>query len=116
MLRAGLSVPAPPLTPRHNRKWRGGAVPEDVRKDAERYHVLRCYKLRGWWPDELGKSPAGLLAFSSLTLSELDRVLDDMLGYLPSADANVRADYQSWRRATTLERIDAAICAAKGEQ
>ena len=91
-------------------------APEDGRevvRDAERYRVLRCYELRGSWPEELGKAPAGLLAFSSLTTDDLDRVLDDMRGYLPSAAPNVRADYQAWRRATTQERIDAALSAAQ---
>jgi len=90
------------------------ALDAGVVRDAERYRVLRCYELRGAWPEELGKAPAGLLAFSSLTMSELDRALDDMLGHLPRA--NVRADYQSWMRATTQERIDAAMSAQAGNE
>jgi len=88
------------------------ALDAGVVRDAERYRVLRCYELRGSWPEGLGKAPAGLLAFSSLTMSELDRALDDMLGHLPRA--NVRADYQSWMRATTQERIAAAMSAQAG--
>ena len=89
------------------------ALDAGVVRDAERYRVLRCYELRGSWPEGLGKAPAGLLAFSSLTMSELDRALDDMLGHLPRA--NVRADYQSWMRATTQERIAAAMSAQAGK-
>ena len=99
---AALTAPAP-------------ALDAGVVRDAERYRVLRCYELRGSWSEELGKAPAGLLAFSSLTTDDLDRVLDDMRGYLPSIDPNVRADYQEWRRATTQERIDAAMSAQAGK-
>lgn len=78
-----------------------------LRVNSERYNVLRCYELGGSWPDAF-KAPAGLLAFSrGLTQHELDKVLDDMLGYIPHpTPESVRSDYQQWIRKNTLARIE----------
>lgn len=86
---------------------------ERLRRDAERYRLLRMFELgSGSWPFDNVKAPAGLLAWTrgsngdGYTQSGLDHMLDDMLGKVPRE--NVRPDYQEWRARETAARIDAA--------
>lgn len=87
---------------------------EAYRRDAERYRVLRCYRLGGSWPRDR-EAPGGLLAWTpgtpgdhyEMTQGELDKTLDNLLGYTPHSDPQTRKDYQAWIRARTIERVAA---------
>jgi hypothetical protein len=87
--------------------------PDQDALDAARYRLLRCYNVSGHWPSEAELCP-GVIAFSAryddphkYTLGQLDKLLDEMLGFgPPSTNGPVRSDYAEWRKKSTQSAID----------
>lgn len=85
---------------------------EQLKANAERYALLRCFDLSGYWPNNTSANP-GILAFSScsndkFSLSNLDNLLDNMLGKAnPSLEIRSE-DYYNWRQERTQKAIQEA--------
>lgn len=80
-------------------------------QDAERYRLLRCFRLSGGWPRD-GQS-LGLVAFSAryddefqYTQGNLDHMLDEYLGRRIPSSRPLRKDWVEWQKDHTKKAVE----------